>query len=106
MPPVPKYSFIKRLKIADAFFGPDTKSTDEKKSFTRRIQTVSDMAAFYKLREAFRRGKPFKWNKVERTANNIIPHQDIKKTKIIEPLPFSLLSLSSLSSPLISPRPS
>jgi hypothetical protein len=57
---IPKYPFIKRSKIADAFFGPDAKLTDEKKSLARRIQTISDMAALYKLREASRRGKPFK----------------------------------------------
>jgi hypothetical protein len=30
------------------------------------------MAALYKLREASRRGKPFKWNKVEETAADTI----------------------------------
>ena len=60
MPPVPKYPFIERSRIADAFFGPDAESTDGEKSLARRIQTVSDMAALCKLREASRRGKPFK----------------------------------------------
>jgi hypothetical protein len=104
MPSIPKYLFIKRLKIADAFFDLDTKSTDEKKSFTRRIQTMNDIAAFYKLREASRRKKLFKWNKVERTADDIISYRDTEKTKITELLSFSLFSLFSFSSALISPR--
>jgi hypothetical protein len=59
-----------------------------------------------------RRGKPFKWNKVESTADDTIPHRDIEETKAAEPLPSSLSSLSSSSSPSspssppVSPRPS
>src|SRR2546423_1445561 len=103
MPPVPKYPFIKRSRIADAFFGPDAESTDGEKSLTRRIQTVSDMAALCKLREASRRGKPFKWNKV---AGDTIPHRDIEEAKTTEPLPSSPPSPSSPSSAPVSPRPS
>jgi hypothetical protein len=103
MPPVPKYPFIERSRIADAFFGPDAESTDGEKSLARRIQAMSDMAALCKLREASRRGKPFKWNKVEGTADDTIPHRDIEETKTTEPLPSSL---PSPSSPLVSPRPS
>jgi hypothetical protein len=109
MPPVPKYPFIERSRIADAFFGPDAKSTDGEKSLARRIQTVSDMAALCKLREASRRGKPFKWNKVEGTADDAIPHRGIEETKTAEPLPSSPPSPSSPSSPSsapVSPRPS
>jgi hypothetical protein len=76
MPPIPEYHFIERARIADAFFGPDAESTDGEKSLTRRIHAVSDSAALYKLREASRRGKPFKWNKVEETTANAIPHRD------------------------------
>jgi hypothetical protein len=100
---------IERSRIADAFFGPDAESTDGEKSLVRRIQAVSDMAALCKLRETSRRGKPFKWNKVEGTADDTIPHRDIEETKTTEPLPSSLPSLPSLSSPSsppVSPRPS
>ena len=87
MPPVPEYPFIERERIADSFVGPDAESTDGQKSLARRIQAVSDMAALCKLREASRRGKSFKWNKVEGTADNTVPHRDIEETK--EPLLFS-----------------
>jgi hypothetical protein len=103
MPPVPKHFFIERSRIADAFFGPDAESTDGEKSLTRRIQTVSDMAALCKLREASRRGKPFKWNKVEGTADDTILYRDIGETKTAEPLLSSPLSPSSAP---VSPRPS
>jgi hypothetical protein len=74
MPPVPEYTFIERAWIADAFFGPNAELTDGQRSLARRIQAVSDIAAFYKLREASCRGKPFKWNKVEEIAADIIPY--------------------------------
>jgi hypothetical protein len=99
-----EYPFIERSRTADAFFGPDTESTDKEKSLARHIQTVSDMAALCKLREASRRGKPFKWNKVEGTADDTIPHRDIEETKTAEPLPSSPPSPSSPSAP-VSPRP-
>jgi hypothetical protein len=84
MPPISEYPFIERARIADVFFGPDAESTDEQKSLTRRIQAVSDLTALCKLREASRRGKPFKWNKVEETAVIVIPHADSEETKAIE----------------------
>jgi hypothetical protein len=37
MPSISKYPFIKRLRIADAFIGPNTKLTDREKSLARRI---------------------------------------------------------------------
>jgi hypothetical protein len=112
MPLIPKYPFIKRSRIADAFFGPNAESTDREKSLAQRIQIISDMAALCKLREASCHRKPFKWNKVKRTADDTIPHQDIEETKTTEsllsspPLPFSPSSPSSLSSAPVSPRPS
>jgi hypothetical protein len=70
---------------------------------------MSDIAALCKLREASCRGKLFKWNKVEGTADDTISHRDIEETKTVEPLPPSPPSLSSPSSPSsapVSPRPS
>ena len=58
------------------------------------------MTALCKLREAFRRGKPFKWNKIKGTADDTIPHRDIEKIKTAEPLS------SSPSSAPVSLRPS
>jgi hypothetical protein len=106
MPPIPKYPFIERSRIADAFFGPDAESTDGEKSLARRVQAVSDMAALCKLREASRRGKPFEWNKVEGTPDDTVPHRNNEETKTTEPLPPSPPSPSSPSSPSVSPRPS
>jgi hypothetical protein len=59
MPPTPAYVFIKRARIADAFFGSNAELTDGEKILSRRIQAVSDLVALYKLRESSRRGKPF-----------------------------------------------
>jgi hypothetical protein len=53
------YAFIKRARIADAFFGLNTELTDGKKILNKRIQAVSDLATLYKLRESSRREKPF-----------------------------------------------
>jgi hypothetical protein len=64
---------------------------------------MSDMGALYKLHEASRRGEPFKWNKVEGTADDTIPHRDIEETKTAEPLSSSP---SSPSSAPVSPRSS
>jgi hypothetical protein len=61
-------------RIADAFFGPEAELIASEKTLARRIQTVSDMAAFCDLREQSRRGKLFNWNKVKETANDTIPH--------------------------------
>jgi Protein of unknown function (DUF3435) len=105
MPPVPEYPFVERARIADAFFGPDAESTDESKCLARRIQAVSDMVALCKLRQASRRGKPFNWNKVERTDANTILHRDNEETNTTEPLPTEPLPPSP-SSPPVSPRPS
>jgi hypothetical protein len=58
-PFIPKYLFIERARIADAFFGPNAELIDGKKTFTRRSQVVGDLAALYKLRQPSRRGKPF-----------------------------------------------
>jgi hypothetical protein len=60
MPPIPKYPFIKRLKIADAFFGLNAELINKEKSLARRIQTINDITALYKLREASCHRKPFK----------------------------------------------
>jgi hypothetical protein len=50
---------MERARIADIFFGFNAESTDGEKTFTRRIQVVSDLAALYKMRQQCRRGKPF-----------------------------------------------
>ena len=36
-PPIPEYTFVERVRIADAFFGPDVESIDGEKTLTRRI---------------------------------------------------------------------
>jgi hypothetical protein len=94
-PPIPEYPFVERARIADAFFGPDAESTDGEKTLTRRIQVVSDLAALCKMRQQYRRGKPFNWNKVDETTHDIIT-RDNEDTKTIKPLP---------PSPSASPRP-
>jgi len=95
--PIPEYPFVERARIADAFFGPDAESTDGEKTLTRRIQVVSDLAVLCKMRQQYRRGKPFNWNKVDETTHNIITHRDNEDTKTIKPSP---------PSPSASPRPS
>ena len=88
---------MERARIADAFFGPDAESTDGEKTLARRIQVVSDLAALCKMRQQYRRGKPFNWNKVDETAHDTITHRDSEDTKTIKPSP---------PSPSASPRPS
>ena len=44
------------------------------------------MAAFCKLRESSRRGKPFNWNKVEETTD-AAPHPDVEDTKAVKASP-------------------
>ena len=36
--PVPEFAFIERVRIADAFFGPNAESTDGERSLARRIR--------------------------------------------------------------------
>jgi hypothetical protein len=50
---------MERVRIADAFFGPDAELTNGEKTLIRRIQVVSDLAALYKIRQQYRRGKLF-----------------------------------------------
>ena len=88
---------MERVRIADAFFGPDAESIDGERTLTRRIQVVGDLAALCKLSQPSRRGKPFNWNKEEKTANDAIlqrEDEDIKTRKTSPPM-----------SP-VSPRPS
>ena len=83
-PPIPEEPFVGRVRIADAFFGPDAESTDGGKTLTRRIQVVSDLVALCEMRQQCRRGKPFNWNKEEKTANDAIlqrEDEDIKTRK-------------------------
>src|SRR5436190_1850208 len=87
-PPIPEYPFVERVRIADAFFGPDAESMDGERTLTRRIQVVGDLAALCKLSQPSRRGKPFNWNKEEKTANDAILQQedeDIKTRKTSPP---------------------
>jgi hypothetical protein len=69
---MPEYPFMERARIADAFFGPNAESIDGKSTLVRRIQVIGDLITLYKLRQPFRRGKSFNWNKEEKTANNVV----------------------------------
>ena len=89
---------MERARIADAFFGPDAESTDGEKTLARRIQVVSDLAALCKMRQQYRRGKPFNWNKVDETAHDTITHRDNEDTKTIKPSPPSSSASPRLSS--------
>jgi hypothetical protein len=96
-PLTPKYPFVKRARIADAFFGPNTESFEGEKALARRIQVVTDLAALCNLRESSRRGKPFNWNKVKEIGDAAVPHPDVENTKPVKP---------SSPSPPVSPKPS
>src|ERR1700756_1034488 len=65
-----------------------------KRTLARRIQVASDLAALCKLRQPSRRGKPFNWNKEEKTANDAILQRECEDIKTSPPM-----------SP-VSPRPS
>jgi hypothetical protein len=61
-PPIPQYEFPERVRIVEAFYGPEAETLDNDLALTRRIQVTKDLTALCGLSGPNRQGKRFNWN--------------------------------------------